>query len=172
MAGPATGFRSVMIDVIEDAEAEHDVTGRHSFDELEDVSLEELVLVGGNVVVLHVRPMFLHQSGFGLDAHHSGGAGLQRREAESTVVAREVEDRCPLDEITIRVDEPEIASVEPIHHRSRLVGLEKSRKVLEESGWIKGSIDHHGFSSVGRLGRALHTTWAATPQRREDACSQ
>ena len=88
--------------------------------------------------------MPLHQTRFGLDAHNSGGAGLQRGETESTVVAREVEDLRPLDDIAIQVNEPEVTGVEPIHDRSRLVGVEKSRKVLEESGWIKGSIDHDG----------------------------
>ena len=123
----------VVVDVVEDPEAEHDVAVLDLRDPVEHVAEHELVPIAGDLVVLEVLVRRAHEVRLVLDADDVRGAVLQRREAEPSVVTREIEDRVPCDELAVGVNQCEVARVEAIEPRPGLTRLDESRKVMEEA---------------------------------------
>ena len=96
----------VVVDVVEDPEAEHDVARLDRADALEHVARDELVAASRHVVEREVLLGLLHQTRIVLDADDA-----RRRRARSAAklnrpswLARS-STRAPADEVAVRVDQ-------------------------------------------------------------------
>ena len=132
----------VIVDVVEDPEAEHDVAAFDLADAIEHVARDELVPVARHAVELEVLLGLLHEPRVVLDADHSLRAALERGEAEASVVAGEVEHARPADELPVLVDQHLVPSVEPVQPGAGLAGLHEAGKLVEEVLRIDGPVSH------------------------------
>lgn len=90
-------------DVVENPEAEHDVTTLDLGDVIEDVALDELVRITRDVALLQGSRSWCEPVTRQFRCLHATSTRAERREREPAVVTGKVEDGCTSNDVAIGV---------------------------------------------------------------------
>ena len=126
----------VVVEVVENSQAQHHIDRRTLGQHLEQVADDERVAVGSDAVVVHAGPTGLDEMGLHIDRCHMGGPGLQRGEGEPAVVGTDVEYSSAIEDVTVGVDQSHVAGVQPFCPRSGLARVDEAGVGVEEMGFV------------------------------------
>src|SRR5262249_43508466 len=123
-------------DVIQNPEAEHDVERCEVVETIEQVAKNELVAVAGHVVMRHVLFRLAHQVWLVFHPHYMDGAVGESGEGEASIVTREIENPCTVQESPVLLDERVVAPVQTLNKVPRLTGFDEARILVEETRYL------------------------------------